>query len=352
METVNPVFLLNKEGWKALPEIALIKWFSVIIDESRFIANPRSQVSKFFWENFRGVTHRIILTGTPDFKNKQDYYQQLTFLDRKNLPYKNFWEFRTRAFFAVGYEFILTKHHKNVLQKSLSDNIHSLTRKELKLGRTKEYSPRYITLPPEVQKAYNTLEKEYVLEYKNKVISKSIYATTSHIHLMRICGGFIDGKNVHQEKLKDLKYLLENDLKGEQVIIICRYIEEVEWLYKMLSKKYKGAYLHKDVKRPDRTKIKNDFNSKKIQFITTSASIIAHGTDLSGGETIIGYSQPNGEEVRSQVEDRIITLKDTKNVLIIDLLVKGTVDEDARKAYIEGQSQRDMFERAVKRWKN
>ncbi len=266
LKTKNPIFLLNKEGWDALNEIADIDWFSLILDESRFIANPKSKVSKFFWKNFRDVTHRIILTGTPDFKNKLDYYQQLTFLDRKNLPYKDYWTFRTKAFFAIAYDFIMKKHDNNVLKKALKENIHILKRKDLNIGRTKSYERRFIKLPPAVQKAYNTLEKEYVLEYKNKTLAKSIYATTSHIQLMRICGGFIGDELAHTEKIKDLKYLLENDLFGEQIVILCRFTQEIIALRDILQKKYTIGAVHGDVPRPKRKLIKQQFDEGKLQI--------------------------------------------------------------------------------------
>lgn len=351
LEKKHPVFLLNKEGWKALPEILGIDWFSIILDESRFISNPRSQVSKFFWKNFREVTHRIILTGTPDFKNKLDYFQQLTFLDYKNLPYKDYWHFRTKAFHAVAFDFILKKHDKNVLAKCISDNIHTLTRKELDIGRTKSYEPRYVILPPVVQKAYDTLEKEYVLEYHNNVISKSIYATTAHGLLMRICGGHIDGKLVHKEKVKDLKYLLENDLLNEQLVIVCRFTEEILMLKKEL-KKYKPTTLYGETPRPKRKIIKKAFKEGDIPILIVQGSVVAHGTDLASAETIIFYSQPSGDEIRSQVEDRIITVADKKQVLIIDILIKDTVDSDTRFSYINEESHRETFNRMVRRWRN
>lgn len=347
-KSLHKFVLLNKEGSTTLEEIVDVNWSSVILDESRFIANPKSNVSKFYYKHFRDVDHRIILTGTPDFKNKLDYFQQLMFLNHNNLPYKNFWDFRSKAFFNVAFDFIMKKHHNNILIKALAKNVHTLTRKELNIGRTKTFERRYVTLPPAVQKAYTTLENEYVLEYKGEEIKKSIYAPVAHNDLMRITGGHIDGKLVHREKVKDVKYLMENDLLNESIVIVCCYVEEILMLEKQL-KKYNPSIIYGKTPRNQRSVIKREFNNGHRKLIIAMDSIIAHGFDLSGGETIIFYSQPKGEEIRSQVEDRIITVADEKQVLVVDILVKDTVDDDARKGFILGESQRDVFNRMVKR---
>ena len=77
--------------------------------------------------------------------------------------------------------------------------------------------------------------------------------------------------------------------------------------------------------------------------------VFSHGLDASSSTCMIYYSQPNGEEFRKQSEDRVITMSDEKDVLIIDILCEKSVDEDAREGFLNKENSRQKFDRAVAR---
>lgn len=350
-------YVTNKEIHRSTPEIAGYGWDVVIFDESRFLANPKSKMSKFYVNNFRCVDHRIILTGTPDYKQKMDFYQQLRFLDYRILPYKDFWHFRMQAFFQSGYDWIIKKHHDNVLKNALNKNCIFIRREDIKGGRTQEYIKYVIKMPRKLRREYDTIEKEFVYDKQDM---KTIFATEAHIWMMRICGGMRRTRNDSfllewDGKLKVLKELLSTDLKNESVVVFCRFKAEVYRLNNILTATYtekenlKSCSFTGDFKKDMRRKIIKEFNEKHIKILIAHPAAISHGTDLSAATCIIFYSQPNGGEIRDQSEKRIMTYADEKHMLIIDLLVKDTVDEDTRIGHLEGNSRREMFERAVKR---
>lgn len=196
---------------------------------------------------------------------------------------------------------------------------------------------------------YDTLENEFVLENSGSVVRSTIFATVAYIDLMRIAGGVLDGKVIHLEKIKLLDELLLGDLKDQQSVIICRFTDEIDFVHKYLqSQKLKAAKLHGKVSSiEEREKIISNFMKKKVMYLVAQASLLSHGVDLSSSTNMIVYSQPNGPELRKQVEDRIITLNDDKDVLIIDLLIEKSVDEDLYDSYMGNERMRQTFDRAV-----
>jgi len=342
-------FIINKEGWRACPHIRERNWFCVILDESRFIA-AQNKASKFFLRNFRSVKHRIELSGTMDYKNKMDYYNQIAFLNPGYLPYKNFWDFRTKAFMAKGYDWIMRSKHHDILTKCLSKHFYTLRRKEVKLGRKKTYLTRRIRLDKKTRKLYDTTEELFILE-NNGVFKSTIYATTKAIYLQRMCGGFAGDDFIYDGKYNALNDLLDNEFRGEQVVICCRYKQEINFLFEKFNQRgFRCAIINGDVKRKDRKNVKKLFMEKLTQLLFCEAGVIARGTDLKIAHTMIFYSQPNGKEVRDQVEDRIITLDDEDECIIMDIIVKDTVDEDTRIDTTAERFKKQIFERAIKKW--
>jgi hypothetical protein len=76
---------------------------------------------------------------------------------------------------------------------------------------------------------------------------------------------------------------------------------------------------------------------------------VAHGVNLSSSTNFVRYSQPSGHEITEQSEKRLFTLDDENVYHIYDILVKDTVDEDARESFLNNESSRNQFNKAVQR---
>lgn len=342
-------FITSKESHLHIPELQDYWWWTSIVDESRCLSNPKSKMSKFYLKNFRESENRIILTGTPDYKDKLDYYNQIAYLNPKLLPFKNYWDFRNKGFNNYGYNWNINKKANDMLTKCLAENTYRLKRSDVDYGRTKTYIRRNVAMTTETKKIYTVMEEEFIKEGVEEV--RTIYATTKFIWLMRLLGGFIDDKFVFPGKVNELLSIMENDLVGEQVVIICRFKQELHYLKKILSRKYSVEIINGDVKKTDRKIIKRKFMNKGFKILLAEATVVARGTALHIAETLIFYSQPNGKETKAQVEDRIITMADNKEVLIINIYVKHTVDEDTYLDFNANKVKTTLFERAINRWK-
>lgn len=343
--------LLNKEGHAVVPEIASMHWDAVILDESTFIKNPQSAVSVFYCANFREVRQRCILTGTPAPENELEYFQQLYFLNPGILGIQSYWEFRARYFIkAIDDEhlFFISKQGREHIGRRLAESCYFLKRKDVGLGGEKIYRTRSVILPAQARKVYARVEKEFVLEVGTE-LKETIWATQRFIWLRRLCGGSVEGRLIHNEKLKALADLLDGELAGEQVIIWADFIEEIALISSMLG----CCPVYGDIPTREREQIRLAFQGGRQRFFVAQPGCFRHGTDLSAASTMIYYSSPLGRETREQTEDRFVNLSKEGSLLIIDIIVEGTVDEDIqqamRKKYRRGEIMQAIVTAAQRR---
>lgn len=309
--------LINKKGHLVVPEIARYPWDVVILDESRFVANPHSKVSKFYTKNFRRVRHRWALTGTPASQGPLDYVQQLRWLGV--LP-ENYWQFRIKYCTLKGFDWTLTKKGATYLYGLLRKHCSFLSRADVKMGGKKIFEQRVIEMPKDVRKLYNQVRTEFAL---NKQLT--IHATTQFIWMRRLCGGLLeDGTLVHEAKLNDLQSLLDGELKGQQVVVWTYFIQELLYLHANLDS---SVVIHGKTRPEVREQARKGFESGRYRTMVIQPACFKYGTDLSAASTMYVYSTPFGE-TREQIEDRVIKLTRNDSVLILDSLMKDTIEQD------------------------
>lgn len=352
LDTPGKWYITNKEGHRNFPELAEMPWTSVTLDESRFIANPKSEASKFYTENFRGAVFRTILTGTPAPEGKHEYFQQLKFLDRKMFDFKDYWHFRAKLFEPdqFGRDWAPTLEGEKYINLVLARYAFFMTRKEAGLGRIKIHQQRRITLPPAARKIYKTICREFVLEY-NGTVDKTKFATGKHIWLRRLYGGSVMGKFEFTYKLDELVTLLKTELRDEKVIIASMFIDEVMFISAKL-KEITGRsnhYIHGSIDNSTRDFRINEFQTGKKTDLIVHPECFKFAKDFSASKTIIFWSTPESLETRLQFEDRILSVGENHPLLYIDLVCDSTTEEDIVESLILKEGKQAMTRRIVKR---
>lgn len=341
--------IANKEMYMSAPEIKDIHWDMIIVDEADFLSN-NSKVSKFYLKNFKHTKYKIILSGTPMNTGELDLVNLLLFVDRKSLPIKDFWHFRALYCMQAGYNWIIKPEFARRFKNTVASYFYFARRKDWNLGREKVYKKHMVELPPVLRKAYNNLEKNYILEYKDIKLSTS-YAIDAYTTMMQMLGGFINEEFEYDGKLKALKEILSKLHKHEPVVIYCRHTVEILMLEKELSNLYATRIHYGQMKNKIKLKNRRDFMKGKFSKFIVQPKSFEYGVDASISTTVIFYSQPNGAKTKNQSEDRVITLKNKDMCLIIDILCKDTIDEDTYIATKLGRFKRDIFEKVIKRIK-
>jgi len=321
--------LINKEGYLSLPEIATQPWVAVVLDESHFIKNPQTKVTRFFLKHFRNVRRRYILTGTPNPESDLELWPQLAFLDGQAFGCRTFWHFRSRYYkpCVVGYDWVPKLGMISHIRRVLGERSCIIRRKDVVSHVQKIYQRREITMPPKVLKAYVEIERTFALPSGEE----TKYATTRYHWLRRYCGGHDPtGGMVWNGKLAELIYLLSTELNNTAVVVWYNYNQELHASCAALRKAGLSCdWITGELTHPQRFEVVNRFTQGDFRTILIQHAVAQTGVNLSRADTAIYYSTPTGAVSRTQSEDRIVDIARRSPHLILDLVVPNTVDEDS-----------------------
>jgi hypothetical protein len=351
MSTQPVWFLMNKEAHMVIPEVAGYPWDVVVLDESVFISTPKNQVkvSKFFLTHFRNVKHRWALCGTPAPETPLQYFNQLQWLDYHLLPEKNYYAFRFNHFQMIGYDWAITEDGQKYLSYYLNKCAMFLNRDDVHMGGVKVHERRMIKLPPKLRTAYAQLEKEFYFEMFGKP-HDTIFSTQKYLWLKRMCGGFskeLGFKSYH--KCEELKNLLEGEMKNEQIVVWCEFIEEVVAVNGYFNNLgYSCDFIYGNLSRIEREKKRQAFQAGKLQLLIILTKTMHFSSKLTAAAALVYYSSPESALIREQSEDRHIDLAVDDNALIIDMPCMDTVEEDNLESLFNKEVESVRIERLVK----
>lgn len=346
----NKWFFLNKEGHLVVPEITEYLWDAVIIDESTCIKSHDSQITKFYSTNFRDVLHRCILTGTPAPESETDYFSQLKFLDSAIFRENNFWEFKRNNFGTIGFNTLISPRGSKYLSQRLAQYCFFQTRADVNLGGEKIYEKRYVQMSSEMKAMYKKIAKDFMIEIDGKVVDATVYAHTKYLWLRRLCGGFVDGKMLFGDKVTELVYLLRTELKNQQVVVWCRFTDEIEYLSDYLTQLgFTVGMVYGKIPPKNRPMIQEAFQKGSFDIFLLQPGCFKYGVNLSCASTMIYYSTPESGETRQQSEDRTIDVSLATGCLIIDLIVEDSLEEDILLSLRKKESNQSMMRRIVQR---
>ena len=337
----NVEALSHKSGLKKVKELLGEKERTmVIIDEATTIKNRTAKRTKNIIELGKGVGYKRILTGSPVTKSPLDLYSQVAFLDRALLGHTSFYTFRAR--YAIMHEIdmggrsvLLPKYYTNLdeLERNLKTFSYRCRKSECLDLPDKIYTQHYINLKDDHAKAYEQLKRNAWAVIQNEEVSYS-NKLTEILKLHQCVNGHVkadDGKIVefNDPKLDELLNIIEeNDGK---FIIWANYIYNIEKIIDILQKKYGSksvVAVYGAINAEQRiSNVKKFESDNDVRFFVGNPSTGGYGLNLVSASYVLYYSNSYNLEVREQSEDRAHRIGQDKNVLVIDLICKGTVDE-------------------------
>lgn len=348
-ETGEKWFIINKEGHMVLPEIAAYPWDSVILDESTCIKNQGNKITGFFTSNFRSVDHRFILTGTPATESDLDYFFQLEFLDPKIFD-EEYWVFRRKYFGFLDYKLAISPQGSKFIPQQLAKHCFFQTRRDCKLGGLKIYERRLVHFTHTAREAYEKISAEFLLEYQGQIKDSTIFSVTKYIWMRRLCGGMIGDEFVFDGKLNELLYLIQGELKDQQIVIWCHFTSEIKLVSERLEQEgFRCGVIYGNVAQGERRIIAQAFQERQFQLLVAQPECFKYGANLSCASTMIYYSSPEGLETRLQSEDRTIDVIKTDSALIIDLIVYNSCEEDIIQSLVLKEGRNEMMRRIINR---
>lgn len=343
-----PVLIISIEGlrgslryYNILSKFVLQAETMAVCDESSRIKNNKAIGSTRLHMIGACCAYRLILNGTPIAKGPLDYWSQYEFLD-PNIIGMPYYPFKARYAVRGGYDGREVVGYQNIeeLIELLAPWTYQVDKKEaLKDLPDKLYEVRHIEpsdeqkeLCKKIRKKGEWIESEYGVTKTEQVLERML---RSH----QIAGGYIAIQDSTDEtkhhptalkrnpKLEELMNIIEQT--DEKVIVWCKYIHEAEAIRAAIAKKYgpEAPVVFRGTS-DEKTAARRRFQENPAcrYFIGNPASG-GLGITLTAAPIEVYYTGTFAYIDRQQSEDRAHRIGQTKNVLIIDMIVRGTTDE-------------------------
>jgi len=332
-------YLTNYGCVQANPSLLDHEWDFIILDESTIIRKPTAGITKLINKETYHIPNRAALTGMPNPESMLDLFEQMCFLNGSFLGHTNYYEFRDEHFNNVHYGWHLKRKSNPIITGEMHKHSFILTRKDVGIGSTPVHQVRWVKLPDKIRVKYDELEKTWAIGDL-----ETAHAFVKRLWLGQIAGGFAFPEITHHAKSNELKYLLEGELRREQVIVWFRSNLELLGCQKILSKaNISNTVIHGKVKVKERKHRLERFRKGKYRIFLAQAKCAGIGLDCSNADTMIYFSRWDDGEINMQSQERFIHPKFKNAKLIIDLACKDTVNVDVITAVKSKQFQQGML---------
>lgn len=339
---VNRFFITTYETLRGNETLQRFKWDCVILDESRVIGNPKAKITKICTRAFVNVPNRAILSGKPAPESPLEYFCQFKFLRGGFGGYTNYYNFRNEQFRPdpFGWKWTPTNGALHRIMVEVDKHAYQLSRQGAGAGSRSITQVHKVSLPEKARSIYEEAERHFIFGDRETLWKPVVYTW-----LQRIAGGcHADCQSNH--KLNELKGLVDGDFRGEQVVIWCRFNDEIATIFSMLNvgrlQGRVGVVWGRD---DNKTRWKNiqRFRSGKLNILVCQVACLKYGVDLSVSSTNIVFSLPWGSDDFDQLKDRIVHPMKTEPVLHVILSTRNTVDEDMYLGLVEKRNVSDTI---------
>ena len=253
----------------------------------------------------------------------------------------------------IVYEYIARKGAKDAINKKLSDLALTMKTRDEIPDQIPDEVNRDIILEFDAfdREIYNELEKEMILNLDDAAEITAATAADLSMKLVQITSGAVyadESKEVHELntlKLDTLRRIVEQD--DENYIVVYQFRHEVE----RIMREFPEAKLFKSGRNAKKTF--DDWNNKKIKLLLIHPASAGHGLNFQfGGRSIVWFSLTWNLEHYEQANWRVIRRGGAAEVFIYRLIVKGTKDEDVRRALVKKEGEQTFLMREIKRWQS
>lgn len=305
-------------------EYEKLKFEYCFIDEAQHIKNPKTKIS----ESMKKINakHKFALTGTPIENSLTELWSIFDFIMPGYLyshsEFQEKFERPAARGSAAAVKHLKSKISPFLLRRMKKDVLNELPEKH----ETVIYS-ELTKAQKDMYAAHMALVKNKITEIENKV---EILAMLTR--LKEICDHpalFDESYKKDSGKLLLLEELLEDALSsGHRVIIFSQFTSMLDIIKKRLeAMKITSFYLSGNTPADKRADMADKFNSGERDVFLSSLKAGGTGLNLIGADTVIHYDLWWNPASTEQASDRAYRIGQTKDVHIIKLISKGTIEE-------------------------
>ncbi len=303
-----------------------IKWYekqtfhTVFFDEAQAFKNPFTQTAKAV-KRIR-ATHTFALTGTPIENSLEELWSIFHVVFPGLLgTLKEFSNLRIDSVSRRIQPFLLRRIKEDVLAE-LPQKTEEITTVDLLPDQKKLYAAYLAKLRQDTLKH---LDKDTFRKNRIKVLA-------GLTRLRQICchpALFVEGYKGSSAKFEHLIMLMEEAKNsGRRVLIFSQFTKMLGLIGRELSDRgLTFFYLDGQTPSEERVDLCDRFNSGERDFFLISLKAGGTGLNLTGADTVIHYDLWWNPAVEEQATDRAHRIGQTKEVQVIKLISRGTVEE-------------------------
>lgn len=345
LNSPGDVYVINRENVPWLVDYYRNDWpfDMVVVDE---MSSFKSHAAKRFkaLKSIRGHISRIIgLTGTPAPNGLIDLWAQIYLLDGGKRLGRTITEYRNNYFTPASrnattiFSYEPLPGAEEIIQNQIKDICISLQAKDYLRLPEKITNIRYIKLDAKAQKAYDTLEKQRILEMQDEVIDAGSAGILAG-KLLQLANGAVyvntDPGNpkqreiceIHDNKIEAFLELIEAE-EGKHMLVFYNFQHDLSRIKASLAKKKLRI---RELKNSDDV---SDWNAGEIDILLAHPASTAYGLNLQdGGNVVIWFGLNWSLELYQQANARLYRQGQKQPVYIHHLVVAGSVDEDVMAA--------------------
>ena len=311
----------------------------VAVDEMHKTKNPSSQQGKAILK-IQPET-RIAMTGTPLMNTPLDLYIVLKWLGFEK---HSFYQFKNHYCVMGGYGGYEVVGYRNLgeLQESLNDLMLRRLKKDVLDLPEKLYSTEFVEMSKAQATIYNEIHKEIKENIDKIKISNNPLAQLIRLRQATGYTGILSSTIAESAKLDRLEELVEELAdNGEKCIVFSNWTDMTEPCYKRL-KRFNPAIVTGETK--DRVAEQDKFmNDKSCKCIIGTIGAMGTGLTLTAASTVIFLDSPWNRANKEQAEDRAHRIGTKKNINIITIVCKDTIDERIEEIVYSKGAMADML---------
>lgn len=308
----------------------------LIMDEVQRLKNWKTQISMAA----RKVRsdYAVILSGTPLENKLEELYSVMEFADNYCLgPY---WQFRADCIVTDDGGKVVGYKNLNKVGEAARQRLIRRTKKQVALQMPKRTDQNLFVPMTNEQMSMHEAYKEQVakLVYKWRkmhfLTEKDRKKLLQFLSMMRmVCDStyILDQKSRYDTKVTETANILQSvfDNGDEKVVIFSQWERMTRLIAYELDKMGVGyEYLHGGVPSAKRRDLISNFTDDPDCRVFLSTDAGSTGLNLQAGSIMINLDLPWNPAVLEQRIARIYRLGQERNVQVINLVAKGTIEED------------------------
>lgn len=375
------ILLLNPEQvTPLLGKLRRIKWDRMIWDEAQRLKNRTSRSSRDAGLLAGSAKRRLALTGTPMDLDPKDLWAIMRFVDPQVLGtiWKDFEEeYLVKPKIDMNKKMGMIQRQKMMLayqiakrkapmREDMSDHfaerigphVLRISREDAGIQSAKIKTVLF-DLEEREAKKYRQLEKTMVVKYRGTKI-KTPLKIVQIGKLQQLTGGHIKDEegNVHRtgfSKKRQMRQLIRDNVGNKPFVLFCKFVWEVDMLYKMIDSMDLGVGAKlwgkvKDLKRDKRrTNMLLDFQAGKLDWMVCQQRTGGVGVDLYRARKFFVYSMGHSFIDFDQMVSRGDFLEQKEQATFFLPAVRSSIDTDIITSVTRKKSITELFYDRLKR---